>query len=575
MKNKLFYKFNKILIIFALTLVANFAPAAQKKVNANVAVRSLLASEFRPSMQEVVDEFGGRIPRTNINLLEDAHIDSYWIPSVQELLPKAIAKLEYIYPGAIWASLGRDAVPITDLLDAFYIGLGQSGRAVAISASTDTFESSPESMFVRMLIKLGMDIRHSKEMRPFVVIDRTSYNRGRGRESQSTRLMKYVYSYFTEKTNRSAKYLVEKVGVVSTSSGRYVHNRKEFFQALKKSSAKNGYPSFIAQVDELANFTDKDEWHDTFGELVRFEDGSIGGNPGALAPLESRKKVLRMMVDAYQVVTTRQFQDAVRAEAKALGYDFDRHLQLYAKKGPLKSGSEVYMDNESLVDASIENFFKVKQELSIDLIGFHGTIKETYVAQIVDLLDEKEKKKELSVKARQAIVDAELQKIKESIKAATVPSMSPFEHLMATYLKSFSKFEPYKNQYFSDNAEAIKDEFNKLIEIANKTEYILGYLRVLEIALKDGSISSKDYRRLILYALGHVYVLDKDFYNGLPKLFKQSPILKSYLIKHSRVYLTSKKNGGQAGVIYVQMQSKNMIPKSPACDVVLGAEEEE
>lgn len=555
--------------LFSFLFLALFFDAAVAADRKTEVYEKLMALEHRPTIQQVVNAFDGRPPRIEKGLTNEA-TNREWAEDIKTNLPIAIAKLEALYPGAIWASLGRDSVAIADLLEAFYLGLGQPGRGVRINASSGSFAQDSDDMFIKMLKKLGMRIDANAASRPFVVIDRTSY----GSFSQSTKLMQMVYKYHVNKGGQ-AKTLFRKVAMVSTASGLEIFEKRKFFDEVRLSSKDYDYPTNLAQVSELANFTDQPlaEWHGTFGTLMRYENGMIGGRPGQPSSLTSREKALDMMIKGFQIVKTKIFQDAVRREAKKLGYDFDQNLKMYDKNWKTLELDPNDMDIEDHAAAAIEKFFS-DSEASLAPLGLHGLynhIKNIYQNKIVEALELNEKEHgPQNAKSREKLISAGFDNLQKALGTKNNLSQTKFEYLMNAYFASLSKHEPY-DKYFSVNAREINNVFMQAETEHTATEYALIYLRLLEPLVEEEIISSKDYRRLVLYILARIDNHDQ-FYLSLKDLFKQSPRLKQTLIKHAKVYLTSPRNEGKAREAYLEMIKRNLLPKPTECDLWLNGE---
>lgn len=540
--------------------------------------QKLAKMNFRPSLSQVHRAFKGRLPL--IRSTNESVSDKAWREWIYEHLPMAIAKLELIYPGATWAALGRDAASIADLLEAFYMGMGESSdRVVRINASTETFEFNKYSnaaertrLFMKMLKGQGLNL-NNKKMRPFVFIDRTSYSNS-GHISQSTQLMEMIYDHFTKTTRLSAEKLFKKVSMVtSTTSTRAMESTDpvSFFKDVKMSSVGMNYPNLILSVTELKSFTDKDAWHDSFGRIVKYPNGYYGGTLGVQEPESVKIEALRTMINGFNTVTSLKFQNAVRKAAKSLGYDFDEHLKTYGRHGLPTELSEIGIDVEELVQIRVQNYFSnwwvtSRPELEV----FMNAIVDIYTGRISNLVLNTDKFEKMSVETQKDLIAEKSdtfvtgieQMFQSFFKNKTIREVAEFESLFTTYLNTFEPFDAsYSGKsYLSLNAAEIESTFKTIVAEKNHLVlYTTSYLRLLESTVNLNIISKKDYRRLVLYALS--VVADEDsFFTQLPELFKQSPLLKDTLIKHDEVFMTSERYESLARKSYLRMLKLNLLP---------------
>ena len=350
----------KFLIILSLvfSLGVSFAkPESGDDYDYRAPYKKLLSSALRPTMQELIDTLKlSMVPRNDIKVLMEQPWANVGARAIFTTLPIAIAKLELAYPGAIWGCLGRDAADIADLLDAFYMGMGQKGRVARVNISRGSVLNVNTSLLIQMFKELGMDIDNSETMRPFILLDRTNYQD----YSQSYVLMKEIYTYFVSTTGKHPSLLFPKVNMVSSTNGMDILDPEEFFEELKTKGdrSQKNFPIFIGKVAELAPFTDKTPWHDTFMDLTKYPDGRIGGTIGRPEPEEKREAIIETMIKSQRAVITREFQDAVRAEAKKLGYDFDKRLKMYSEGWTPPPAIPRELSTAELLDSALEVFFK-------------------------------------------------------------------------------------------------------------------------------------------------------------------------------------------------------------------------
>ena len=577
MNKNLVFKLSQILVVLVLGFsfaIAHAKPESGDEYDHRAPYRKLLSSALRPTMQEVIDAFKlSPIPRNDIKVLMNHPWANINVQAIFTDLPVAIAKLELAYPGAIWGCLGRDAADIADLLDAFYMGMGHKGRVARVNVSRGTILNVDNALLMRMFKELGMDIDHSETMRPFILLDRTNYQS----YSQSYVLMGQIYNYFTRTTGKPPSLLFSKVNMISSTSGKDILRPEEFFEDLQNQTdrAQAQFPIFIGKVAELAKFTDKTPWHETFMDLTTYPDGRIGGTIGRPEAEDKRTSIIETMIKSYQVVITKEFQDAVRAEAKKLGYDFDERLKMYGDAWVPPPAVPREPSIEELIEKTSDNFLTSLAKNS-SLIKLTTYIKDTYKNEIAEVIRQKEiESGKQTIFERQKMIQSGFENLHGSLLQETKEfgTYTDFHLITLAFLKTLPPYEPYK-KYFSDNAAKIDQMFTADLLKNQPGVRIVYYLTLLGAAKKKNIISSKDYRRLILYALALVPD-NPQFYDTIPKVLNQYPELKETLIKHAKVFLTSGRNGKAAQTTYLTMIERNLLPKPNECDLWLDDKSEE
>ena len=553
----------KLFFIFSISFAAGLVEAKSHTARDEAIIQKLIKREHRPTVEEVYQAFRGKIPQASRDQ-QNNKTQTGWGNSIRNSLPIVIAKLEYYYPGAIWAALGRDATPIADLLEAFYLNHGQTGRAVRISASTGTFLSSP-TLFIRMLKQLGMDLK-KRNSRPFIIFDRTSY----GDDSQSTKLIQMIYNHYLGKriSQNKLQVFLKKAAIV-TSAHSSTASRIDFFKSVFQVSKGQQYPWEILGVGELNNFTDQvhQEWHGTFGELITYKNGRISGIVDTYINVEKRRAALEMMFEAYHEVRKNSFYQDVRREAKKLGYDFDQRLSAH---GNDKAGSVAVVDrtDEELVEEEIESFFA---DLATD-----GDYENEFAQMLKEKLTEEYlEKKQIDLKKLQS----DLASVKTSLKAASQKSalfvskhsdFSNFSFLMLVYFKTLQPLHDSKEKtYLSENANEISKVFEDYF-IESVSYYGLAYIRTLDYAVEQNLISIRDYRRMVLFVLAKVEESrDLQFYNEVDVALHKKSLLYQVLTERSEVFLTSKRYNQKGKEAYIRLVNYGYLPKPKTCNEAL------
>ena len=588
-----------ILFIFVLISSLTFANEEQDKIT-----QDLLSLTRRPSVEKVFNAYQGNLPSLPSEPQRNKR-GGLWMETIKQEMPRVIAELEYAYPGAIWAALGRDAVAIVDILEAFYLSVGQSGRVARIEASTATFRSSSDD-FIKMLEQAGLpkDVKNVENMRPFIILDRTSY----GAASQSTLLTKHIYDhYISKQVVNSSTSLFGKVAVVSSASGQDI--TRESVNRVVRGDIGHGLshriPVRILTSKGLGNFTDQghQEWHQTFDQIVTDPDGHVGGLITGDSSPQHKQVAIWMMLEAYAVVRTPGFLEAVRQEAQNLGYNFDEHLKKYAEKywqENQSNPSAVYTPPpppeptlEEVVSQRLKDIFKrafpsLNNENNFaGLSWLYHKIEEKTFEEIANRSDQSQK-----IKSTDPIFDSIEQfifyKNPEQVLEVNIrnPS-SDYQKFLSAYLLVFPVHNPaYEGKsYLSDNGGTINDNFkghlHSQLHIADLLERTFVYLKGITWAVENRIISMRDYRRLTLLAFGYFYNLWPKGYDylaitaPLKTLMSEKPIFYQMLTERAEVFLTSKKNGGAAAEFYRELIKAEALPQVDECAFALKKEEGE
>lgn len=308
----------------------------------NPAIDRLINQTRRPVMAELLAVFKGRFPRRNPMLRYGYERSDEFMQTLQEELPRIIARFERVYPGARYAGLGRDSAHLVDLMDAFYLGRGQSGRAVRINASGGGIHGAELPVLADMLESLGASLDpEARKFVPLVVFDATNFIADGG--SQSTRLMQAALDRWRERGG-DARGFIQRFNVIATQI--YEQNQiaadldvGRIFALQHLSLERSELRTH--QTDTFANkttFAYTLEWHETFGPLERNpETGIIEGRlpvekvsrylPKGYTVAgrnEHRLAILGELYDALIQTSRPEFQQKVAQEAKALGYNLSR-----------------------------------------------------------------------------------------------------------------------------------------------------------------------------------------------------------------------------------------------------------
>lgn len=526
-------------------------------------VKELLRQKFRPTYTEVLEAFDGKLPSLSElqALLSAAQTTSNGTvvhqqgnqPFDAQALAKTIARLELVFPGGVWAPLGRDAVWIGDMLDIFYTNLGQEDRVSRLHASTSSFGARKYSVkdFVR---SAGLRIEDFPHMRPFVLMDNTSFSP----HSQSTKVIAAAYEMYKEKfKTQDIRPLLRYVGVASSAYGDRVtsaESAERFFADLEANSSE-GLPSAVMQIQPMRKFMYSVAWHNTFGPFIKDSDGRIVGNPGSQFR-NYHLSIVMSFVEAAETICTKQFLNMVRAEAKALGYNFDERLQLYrdprvTAKYFGKHGLNLRHEIGKVLGARKTPWPKR---------GFteiaYESIFEQAVDGVLEELNEKSLRNKSPAQVRAAIVPAIVayeRRLKQEMQQrfeAKAPISEPLRPLIYLLHSMGEAGKELTNDGLSLEAQEIRDFVEKHVEWGGSSSgrHVPSYLRLLDAAAGEKIITKSDYVLLVGHALAYVEN-SRLFYAEAAQLLDESRRLRAVLRENMASLLTNPKYEGVKNVV--------------------------
>jgi hypothetical protein len=293
-------------------------------------IEKVLAQKTRPTIAEftaMMQAAYGGLPK------ENPFGKSKGVKGEGDTVAKMIAQLELAYPGGTWLPLGRDAVLIADLLDAYYRSIGQPGRVKRLDASGTSFPhyrdanektfEEDRDIITGFLKSNGLDLDHPEKHPPFVMIDVTSYSR----TSQSTQLMRSAYRTWAA-SGRDPKLLFDHVNFVGVPQGwaslkiedaaGNIDVAKSF---LKSKTTKDG-PDDILYLS-TRDFTYTTAWHEMFRRFEPNVKGGVSTEPGSPLGEEDREEVLSELYETMSLVGNSKFHSLVKdVAARKYGYEF-------------------------------------------------------------------------------------------------------------------------------------------------------------------------------------------------------------------------------------------------------------
>ena len=269
---------------------------------------SILDQTQRPTIQDIVKVFGGfninQNPYRPLKHREDLN-------TVVQAGAQMIVQLEYAFPGARIAALGRDAAVAADILEAFYLSLGQPNRIVRLNASGPTFRQ-PED-YTNLLHSVNLVDASGKELENFVIVDTTSWQV----HSQVRQLIASVYNAHPVGARQA---LLSKVNAVALRDGHLPITPGT--HPLRVSIGKDG-PDHILSTTGAFSYGGEGYWHGSFLALTQDSKGSYYAPPGQPKMRSEREHGLWLMVEIVKTILSPQFQSALETNLQYYGLSKD------------------------------------------------------------------------------------------------------------------------------------------------------------------------------------------------------------------------------------------------------------
>lgn len=320
-----------------VTLALALSPLCSFADELDPRIERLLSMPSRPTVEDVLEIYG----EVGKNPMKVAPYDYYGSGGSYEPLdsfvvtevPKFIAALELVYPGAVYGGLGRDSARMVDLMDAFYLRLGQPGRAIRLNASGDSLRRSNSQQYVQFLESNGVSLDPKQtHFAPVIIFDATNFYGGGG--SQSTMLLLAAVQEWKRNGGTAAGF-VQRINVVATQ----MYNGNPIVPGLDVARV---FERQVGQLERLQLETHQNEtfsyqdassinygkyfWHNTFTHLDlnpvtgRYEGVLPAGNASDWR--SNRIQVLGHIFDAIVLTRSDEFLGNVRQAAANLGFRF-------------------------------------------------------------------------------------------------------------------------------------------------------------------------------------------------------------------------------------------------------------
>lgn len=175
-KSRLFLQYTLILGCLFGTLQSSAAtPRALMNMKTWPSTLDLLELAESPKEEfgNDIEGFEENLKRT-ISIFRSSNSDTI-LTSLDEELPKLIAGLEFNFPGAIFAGVGRDTRLLTEAIAMFYHSIGQPERTSWIPVSTKLVDASKDQNLYDLAKQKGLE-KALTENRPYVLFDLVNSN---------------------------------------------------------------------------------------------------------------------------------------------------------------------------------------------------------------------------------------------------------------------------------------------------------------------------------------------------------------------------------------------------------------
>lgn len=333
-----------IRILFALAFLFDVTLA---QANIDEEIQSLLSQRQRPTMAEVeklVEEFKfpSNIP-VDANWISqngyDSRIDiKAWTKILLDYAPHVIAKLEATYPDAVWVFLGRDGMAFADVLEAFYLSIGEKNRVIRFGVSKASMGTLTKKAVLANFKRLGYDIDSATKNKSPALIFVDTVSSGNGR--QGRQILSTIYSYLLKGHKIDFKKLIRKINmvglVVSTHGGGHlpVEDQSTYYsnydQLIDSLPARIQSASQLAQQHTFMSIQqaqlDANEsgythyigaWHDSFGGVAKSKGNYEIAIGKQFAP-EMKLSILWTQAEIWRAVKSESFLKSVNSERKKL-----------------------------------------------------------------------------------------------------------------------------------------------------------------------------------------------------------------------------------------------------------------
>jgi hypothetical protein len=306
-------------------------------------VEQILAMKEIPNMEVIERSSSNIYEREGIPISGKRLNFEHWLSVIVSGGPKFVAQLEYAYPGATFAFMGRDTQALAGLVEAFYLSIGQKDRVVRLGMSKGTILDSEGNLavsdfqIVKFLKSNGFSFDHIEKAPPFILVDTVSTGGG----TQGRTLLDAAYTTYWKNGGRNPALLLSKLNmlglVVSTFNGTLYDfkNRDAIFDELTELYSRPSFdgdffgrhkilmiPRAHQDFHEAGYDHFTGAWNSSYGPMRKDEYGNLRATIGAARQNSERLSVLWYLKRIQQAAARKSFLEDVLIEARVLGYEF-------------------------------------------------------------------------------------------------------------------------------------------------------------------------------------------------------------------------------------------------------------
>lgn len=269
----------------------------------------------RPSIADILDSVNhGQIKFSSEEATKDWSFFKEFNINVDHLA-KIIASFEKAYPGLTYVFLGRDSAFLADAIEAFYLSNGQVGRVRRLKASGNSIYDAQPATLMLFLRQNGFVPTSKGLSRPFIIIDRTSYDSG----SQMKRLLEVGYTSLlaagVNPQQAMRQFAGVHVGGDNVGVALTPHIEKDFFSNLMLLSERRLSPDQVLRIPAVG-LIDRSFWQESYGKFNIDSSGRISALVGSPLSGFDRSKTFGEILWATAAVTTKKFREVVERTSR-------------------------------------------------------------------------------------------------------------------------------------------------------------------------------------------------------------------------------------------------------------------
>ena len=342
------------LFLKLLFLLLSFNAEAKFK-----SIEEILVSPQRPTMTEVLpflddihQERGIPVTAQQVSTYFDKRIDiPAWLRILLQTSPRMIATVEHLYPGAKWIFLGRDAMAISDVFEAYYHSIGEKDRVLRLGVSKASFNHLDErglrKQFGAYFKQQGFTWEKADKLPPYIMIDAISG--GYGRQGRSILAAMYMQGL---SEGKNPLFMVDRLNMIGlrvstynhpfiydTTQSDYFAKKEKWLWVLGNAIDYNhlfgfkGILTYQAESDHTHNEAGYTHfvgaWHDSYGAFSTTGVADVG-DP---YPLEMKKSILWTQKKIWEAVKTNTFANEVKKQKVTVAK--------YTKKMPTLTAKQI------------------------------------------------------------------------------------------------------------------------------------------------------------------------------------------------------------------------------------------